>query len=106
MAVIEVRDYHYEPDRMEAYRVWAEEAGVFLRDRWDMSGFWLDSGEPARISGSDPMSPRHGSANVTWVLHWDDMAEREAAWEICGRTRCGKKSGRGTPASMATSSSP
>lgn len=66
---------------MEAYRVWAEEAGVFLRDRWDMSGFWLDSGEPARISGSDPMSPRHGTANVTWVLHWDDMAEREAAWD-------------------------
>lgn len=81
MAIVEVRDYHYNPDRMDSYRTWAGEAGVFLRKRWNMSGFWLDSGEPPRISGSDPMTPPLGSANVTWVIHWDDLPQRESAWD-------------------------
>ncbi|MGH8946920.1 MAG: hypothetical protein ACRDVL_12330 [Acidimicrobiia bacterium] len=81
MGLIEVRDYHYDESRLDAYRIWATEAGEFLRNRWDMSGFWIDSGEPARISGSDPMDPEHGSANVTWVLRWQNLEEREAAWD-------------------------
>lgn len=55
MAPIEVRDDHYETEKLDTCRVWAAEAGSFLRDCWDMSGFWVDSGEPARISGSAPM---------------------------------------------------
>ena len=38
MALIEVRDYHYDPDRMDDYRRWAAEAGPWLRQRWNMSG--------------------------------------------------------------------
>lgn len=81
MALIELRDYHYRPDRLEEYREWAVEAGAFLRDRLDASGFWIDSGEPARIFGSDPMEPKHGPANVSWMIRWTDLDEREAAWE-------------------------
>ena len=82
MAVIEVRDYHYDPGRIADYRVWAAEAGQFLRDRWDMSGFWLDSGEEPRVMGSDPMEPKHGRPNVTWVIRWENgMEQRETEWE-------------------------
>ena len=81
MAIVELRDYHYETDRMDAYRLWAAKAGPFLRDRWDMSGFWIDSGEPPQIFGADPMEPKHGSANVSWMIRWSSMEEREAAWE-------------------------
>jgi hypothetical protein len=81
MALIELRDYHYRPDRLDIYRDWATEAGSFLRDRWEVSGFWVDSGEPARISGADPMELPHGPANVSWMIRWNDLDEREAAWE-------------------------
>ena len=81
MALIEVRDYHFAPDRMGDYRTWAVEAGEYLRSRWDVSGFWLDSGVPTRIMGADPMELRHGHANVTWVIRWPDIDARERAWE-------------------------
>lgn len=79
--LIEVRDYHYRPDRMAEYRVWAEEAGRFLRARWDVSGFWLDSGEPGQMMGSDPVESPHGPANVTWVIRWSDMETRQSEWD-------------------------
>lgn len=66
---------------MDHYHSWAVEAGRFLRNRWAMSGFWLDYGEQPRISGSHPMEPPLGHANVTWVIRWDDMSQRDAAWE-------------------------
>lgn len=81
MALIELRDYHYRPDRLDEYRLWAVEAGEFLRNRWDVSGFWIDSGEPGRIFGSDPMDSRHGAPNVSWMIRWDDLEQREAAWD-------------------------
>ncbi|MDH3298898.1 MAG: hypothetical protein OES24_00145 [Acidimicrobiia bacterium] len=33
MALIEVRDYHDDPDPMVAYRAWAAEAGPWPRQR-------------------------------------------------------------------------
>lgn len=81
MAVIEVRDYHYDPDRMDAYRAWAAEAGPWLRQRWDMAGFWVAAGEEADLFGADPRPSPHGPANVTWTIRWRDRAERDAAWE-------------------------
>lgn len=81
MALIELRDYHYRSDRMDAYRAWAVEAGAFLRDRWDMEGFWIDSGEPPHIFGSDPMDPPLGSPNVSWRIRWPDLERREEEWE-------------------------
>ena len=79
--MIEVRDYHYDPDRLDEYRTWAAEAGPFLRDRWDAHGFWIDSGIPSDVFGADPMEPRHGQANVTWWIRWESKAQRDAAWE-------------------------
>jgi hypothetical protein len=81
MGLIEVRDYHYDPDRMDEYREWAAQAGPWLRDRFDMSGFWIDSGEEGQLFGADPQPSPHGPANVTWIIRWADRVEREAAWE-------------------------
>lgn len=78
---MEVRDYHYDPDRMDAYRVWAAEAGPWLRDRWEVSGFWIDAGQENLLFGADPQPAPHGDANVTWVIRWDDREQRDAAWE-------------------------
>lgn len=80
-SILEIRDYHYRPDRMGEYRTWAHEAAIVLRDRLDVVGFWVDAGVPARISGSSPMDLPHGSANVTWIIRWDSMNQREAGWE-------------------------
>lgn len=80
MGMVEVRDYHYDPTRMDEYRAWAAEAGPFLRDRWDASGFWIDVGEDPEVFGSQPRDHPHGMPNVTWVIRWPDRATRDAAW--------------------------
>lgn len=79
--LVEIRDYHYDPERLDAYRTWAVEAVEVLGARLDLLGFWIDAGEPARISGADPMDLPHGAANVTWMIRWDDLAQREAEWD-------------------------
>lgn len=78
--MIEVRDYHYDPDRMDEYRAWAAEAGSFLRDRWDVDGFWIATSDDPLVMGSAPDIPL-GPANVTWVIRWPDMATRQAEWD-------------------------
>jgi len=38
MALIEQRDCHYRPHRLDEYRELAVEAGSFFPDRWEDSG--------------------------------------------------------------------
>lgn len=79
--VYEIRDYHYRPERMDEYRTWAAAAARVLHDRMHVLGFWVDVGIPSEIMGSAPMDLPLGSANVTWIIQWDDMEHREAGWE-------------------------
>jgi hypothetical protein len=81
--IYEVRDYHFRPDRIGAYRQWATEATKVLRDKLDVVGFWIDEGaiEP-EIKGTDPMTSPLGSANVTWIIRWDSKAERDERWAV------------------------
>jgi hypothetical protein len=81
MALIEVRDYHYDPDRMDDYRVWAALAGPWLSNRWDVSGFWVDAGEEGQLFGADPQPSQHGPANVTWIIRWHDRSKRDTEWD-------------------------
>lgn len=76
----EFRDYHYRRDLWDQYREWSVEAMRILNDRLDVVGFWFDSGDEPWIGGSSPMELPHGSANVTWIIRWDDMAHRERDW--------------------------
>ncbi len=80
--IYEIRNYHYDPGKFAAYRTWAiEQAVPFLKDNLDIVGFWIDSGESPEIAGAKPMDLPLGSANVTWVIRWDDMAARNAGHE-------------------------
>jgi len=79
--IFEIRDYHYRADRMEEYREWAHDAAPVLTERFDVLGFWVDDGIPAETRGSDPMDLRHGPANVTWIIRWDSMQQRERDWD-------------------------
>ncbi len=54
MALIEIRDYHCDPDRMDDYRRRAADAGPLLRERWSMSGFWVDCGQDSQLFGGEP----------------------------------------------------
>lgn len=76
----EFRDYHYVGD-FDAYKEWWKEGLVVLGAHMDIQGVWFDSGIPPRIAGADPMPLPYGSANVTWVIRWDDLAQRDATWE-------------------------
>lgn len=76
----EIRNYHFEPVRMAEYREWAEQHAVpYLRRDLDVVGFWISTDEPPLTSGR-PLDDL-GSANVTWIIRWKDMAERHLQWE-------------------------
>ena len=79
--VYEIRDYHYRSGRMDAYRDWARLATKVLGDRMDLVGFWVDVGIPGNVMGSDPMDLTHGPPNVTWIIRWENMEQRETVWD-------------------------
>ncbi len=82
MSMFEIRSYHYDPTKFEAYKEWAiEEAVPFLKANLDIVGFWIDNGEEPEIGGSDPMELKHGSANVTWVIRWDSKEARDKGFQ-------------------------
>lgn len=80
--VFEIRNYHYDPSKFDAYRVWAiNEASPFLRDNLDVVGIWIGNTKAPEIHGERPMGLILGSANVTWIIRWDSMKARERAQE-------------------------
>lgn len=76
--IFEIRNYHYMPAKLEAYRQWAQtEAVDFLKAKLDVVGFWIDCGEPPEFRGADPTPAPHGPANVTWIIRWASMEQRK-----------------------------
>ena len=75
--IYEVRDYHYLPEKFEAYKTWAEEAVPVLKELLDIVGFWVDSGSESELSGSGPNTPI-GYANITWIIRWESREQRDA----------------------------
>lgn len=71
----EIRNYHIRPEGLEGYREWARTRAVpHLAKKLDLVGFWINTAEPSQITGA-PLDAL-GSANVTWILRWNDMAQR------------------------------
>ena len=75
--IYEVRDYHYRTDLFDAYKRWAEEAVPVLKSKLDIVGFWVDSGIEPEVSGTDPMNPPLGQANITWIIRWESKVQRD-----------------------------
>ena len=74
----EIRDYHYRADLFEPYKQWAEQLAVpVLKEKLDVVGFWISSGEPPEVRGTDPIDTPIGYANVTWIIRWDSKAARD-----------------------------
>ena len=75
--MFEIRNYHYDPTKFDAYKTWAiKEAVPYLKEKLDLVGFWVDNGETPELKGSAPVTHKHGAANITWIIRWDSMEAR------------------------------
>ncbi|ARN75870.1 NIPSNAP family protein [Oceanicoccus sagamiensis] len=73
--MIEIRNYHIAADAYSAYKHWAEYIAVpYLKQQLPMIGFWLNDNTEVEVLGEamDAVGP----ANVTWILEWDSMEQR------------------------------
>ena len=75
--IYEIRDYHYLPEKFDAYKKWGEEAVPVLKEILDVVGFYIDSGAEPEVSGSAPERPSIGYANITWIIRWESKAIRD-----------------------------
>ncbi len=73
--MIEIRNYHIAADSYPAYKVWANAIAVpYLKQHLPIIGFWLNTDGEVEVLG-EPMDSM-GPANVSWVLKWQNMDER------------------------------
>ena len=79
--MFEIRNYHFEPSLFDEYRPWAESGIVpFLKKKMDIVGFWITNDEPPKIKGQIGDIENTRPANITWIIRWDDMAQRDRVW--------------------------
>ena len=73
--IFEIRNYHFNPDLLDAYKDWARsEAIPYLSKQVDVIGFWVTTSDDPEIRGQ--AQDELGTANVTWIIRWDDLAQR------------------------------
>ena len=71
----EIRNYHFNPDLLEAYKVCAKaEAIPHLSQKLEVLGFWVNTNDAPEIS-DEPLD-KLGSANFMWIFRWGDLAHR------------------------------
>jgi hypothetical protein len=71
----EIRNYHFRPDLLADYKVWAGTTAVpHLARHLDLLGFWVTGDDAAEVAG-EPQDTL-GVANVTWIIRWRDLAHR------------------------------
>ena len=71
----EIRNYHFRPDRFDAYKAWAKERALpYLASQLDLVGFWVNTADAPEVHG-EPLDSL-GSANITWVIRWRDLEQR------------------------------
>lgn len=75
--IFEIRNYHFDPSRFEEYKVWAAEQAVpYLKANLDILGFWVSTEVEPEVNGAP--HDELGSANVTWIIRWQNTEERDA----------------------------
>ncbi|NJN51697.1 MAG: hypothetical protein HC809_07865 [Gammaproteobacteria bacterium] len=73
--IYEIRNYHFEPTRFDAYKTWARAKALpYLKRNLNLIGFWANISAPSEVLGT-PTDPL-GSANITWILGWETMQQR------------------------------
>lgn len=77
----EIRNYYFKPELFEAYKAWAKSKALpYLKRELDLIGFWTNLPDAPQVNGQ-PMDDL-GSANITWILQWQDLATRN---EVMGK---------------------
>ena len=74
--IYEIRNYHFKPDLIGAYKRWATAGPVnYLKENLDIVGFWVISDIPSEtpVGAPDELGP----ATITWIIGWQNMDERE-----------------------------
>jgi hypothetical protein len=83
--MFEIRNYHFEPSRFDEYKPWAESLAVpFLKTKMEIVGFWVTNDIDPIYGGSLPRDESVHPSNITWIIRWDDRAQRDAVWEENG----------------------
>ena len=73
--IYEIRNYHFDPNRLDAYRSWAEKEAIpYLSGKMDVVGFWITTSDETELLGNP--HDELGIANVTWIIRWQDVEER------------------------------
>lgn len=73
--IYEIRNYHFAEDRFDEYKSWARSKALpYLKSNLNLIGFWTNISATPEVLGErkDPL----GTANITWILGWKTMAER------------------------------
>ena len=79
-SVYEIRNYNIHPDQLEAYKTWITNLGLpYIRTHTNVVGFWIEGDNESEVNGA-PLDEL-GSANVTWVIQWDSMDQRNETME-------------------------
>ena len=78
----EIRNYNFEPARIDEYRTWAETLALpRLKQEMDIVGFWINNDMEPEYSGSNPKPDVLGPATVTWIIRWKDRSQRDKVWQ-------------------------
>jgi len=73
--IYEIRNYYYAPNHLAAYKVWAKtRAMAYLKRNLNVLGFWGNIDPKPEVTGREMDSL--GSANITWIVGWDDLSKR------------------------------
>jgi hypothetical protein len=75
--IYEIRNYYFEPSRLDEYKAWAKnKAMAYLKRNLNVLGFWANTHQKPEVSGRD--MDALGSANITWIIGWNDVSQRKA----------------------------
>ena len=82
----EIRDYTMEKDWFPQYVVWFEESFLpYLASR-NVNVVFASVGAdiPEEVKGSAPSTPKNGFANISYVIQFKNMEERNLFWRNIG----------------------
>ncbi len=75
----EIRNYHFKPELIEEYKAWAKNHAIpYLGSKMDVIGFWVNTADAPEVGGAP--QDALGVANVTWIIKWRDLAQRQVDW--------------------------
>jgi hypothetical protein len=80
--MVEIRNYHFEPMKVAAYKKWAETLALsYIKSKMEVVGFWIINDMASEYGGSLPKDETVRPADITWVIRWQDKAQRDKVWE-------------------------